>query len=69
VYGSLGFSALVPAGLVTWTSTMPGGSEGAVACFSVSDTTMNDTAGCPPNPTTVAPVKPVPVMVTRGNGR
>jgi hypothetical protein len=57
---------LVPPGVVTVTSTPPAELEaGEVAVIVVSEFTVN-TEGTPPNVTAVAPVNPVPVMVTEG---
>ena len=60
---SAGPMALVPSGVVTVTSTVPTGSAGVVALIDVSDTTTNG-ADLPPKSTPVAPVKPLPRMVT-----
>jgi len=54
---------LVPLGVVTVTCTVPVPS-GVVAVIWVSETTVNDGAGVAPKRTAVAPVKPVPVIVT-----
>jgi hypothetical protein len=54
---------LVTAGVVTVTSTVPV-PAGAAAVIWVSETTVNEVALLTPNFTAVAPVKPVPVMVT-----
>ena len=55
--------ALVPAGVVTVTSTVPE-PGGEVAVIWVAVSTVNAVAGLVPNPTAVAPVKFVPVIVT-----
>ena len=55
--------ALVPPGLVTVTSTVPAGSAGTVAVIEMYDVTEYVAAPVP-NLTLVAPVNPVPVMVT-----
>ena len=59
--------AVVPPGVVTVTSTVPV-PAGAVA---VTGGRAHDgeVAALPPKSTAVAPVKPVPVMVTRGARR
>jgi hypothetical protein len=58
--------ALVPAGVVTVTSTVPMAvAAGAVAVIVVSLTTVKDAAAVEPKLTAVAPRKSVPVMVTR----
>ena len=56
--------ALVPLGVVTVTSTVPAVCAGEVAVIDVALFTVNDAAGVAPNCTAVAPVKPVPVIVT-----
>ena len=48
----------------TMTSTAPAPCGGAVAVIEESEFTVNEVAGIPPNETLVAPVKPVPVIVT-----
>jgi hypothetical protein len=55
--------ALVPAGVVTVTSTLPAAPAGAVAVTDVADPTVK-LAFVAPNFTDVAPVNPVPVIVT-----
>src|ERR1700733_9003319 len=57
-------TALDTAGVTTSTSALPGASGGATASIWVSDSTVNELAGTEPNKTDVAPVKPLPVMVT-----
>ena len=57
--------AEVPPGVVTVTSTVPV-PAGEVAVMEVALLTVNAVAAVAPNLTAVAPVKPVPVMVTRG---
>ena len=64
MYLSAGPVALVPPGVVTVTSTFPM-PAGAVAVTEVSDTGVNPVAGELPKCTALAPVRPVPVMVTR----
>jgi hypothetical protein len=54
---------LVPPGVVTVTSTTPE-PAGAVAVIWVSELTVTLVAAVAPNLTDVAPVKPVPVIVT-----
>src|SRR5207248_697622 len=54
----------VPLGVTTLMVTVPGDSAGVTARTSVSDRTVNDAALVPPKSTSLAPVKPVPVMVT-----
>jgi hypothetical protein len=54
---------LVPPNVVTVTSTVPKASTGDVAVIDVAEFTVNG-AAVPPNLTAVAPVKPVPVIVT-----
>ncbi len=64
MYWSAGaFSAEVPAGVVTVTSTVPV-PAGAVAVIGVALLTVKVVAATVPNLTPVAPVKLVPVMVT-----
>jgi len=55
--------ALVPSGVDTVTWTVPTDSAGVVALIERSETTMND-ADVLPKSTMVAPVKPLPVIVT-----
>jgi hypothetical protein len=58
-------TADVPAGVTTRTFTgEPAAPEGATAVTCESSTTMNDVAGVNPNNTAVAPVNPVPRIVT-----
>ena len=52
-----------PLYVVTVTSTTPAYSAGVVALICVSDTTVN-VASKPPNRTPVAPLNPLPVIVT-----
>lgn len=54
----------MPFGVTTVTSTGPADSTGEVAVIDVSLLKMKDEAGTEPKLTAVAPVKPVPVMVT-----
>ncbi len=56
--------ALVPAGVTTVTSTGPTSCAGEVAVTWVEETTEYAVAGTVPNTTALAPMKPVPVMVT-----
>jgi hypothetical protein len=57
--------AEVPAGVVTVTSTTVGlDTLGDTAVKVVDEATLNDTAAIEPNLTAVAPLKPLPVMVT-----
>jgi hypothetical protein len=56
--------AEVPLGVVTVMSKVPNGSGGATALMDVSDTIVKEVAGVVPNSTSLAPVKPLPVMVT-----
>ena len=58
------FSAEVPPGVVTVTSTVAADSGGAVAVMDTALLTVKDAAVVEPNATALAPVKPVPVMVT-----
>jgi hypothetical protein len=60
---SAGPVALVPLGVVTVTSTGPTDSAGEVAVIEVSEFSMNN-ADVPPKSTAVAPVNPLPVIVT-----
>jgi hypothetical protein len=55
----------VPADVVTVISTVPGDSAGAVALMDVALETVNVVAAIPPNFTAIAPVKAVPVIVTK----
>lgn len=54
---------LVPFGVVTVTSTVPGAPAGAMAVRLVPDVTSTPVAAAVPNWTAVAPVNPVPVTV------
>ena len=56
--------ALVPPAVVTVTSTVPAPSAGEVAVIDVALLTVKPAAAVPPKLTAVAPVKPVPVIVT-----
>ena len=56
----------MPPGVVTVTSTVPAACAGAVAVIWVAETTVKVVAAVAPKSTAVAPVKPVPVMVTDG---
>jgi hypothetical protein len=56
-------ATLVPSGVVTVTSTVPTGSSGVVAVIDVSEVATND-ADAVPKSTSVAPLKPLPVMTT-----
>jgi hypothetical protein len=64
VYWSPAPVALVPPGVVTVTSTVPAACAGAVAVIDVSLLTVKVVAAVAPKLTALAPVKPVPVMVT-----
>ena len=55
----------VPAGVMTVTSDGAGGAAGLVAVIVVSLTTVTPVAGVAPKSTSVAPVKSVPVIVTK----
>ena len=57
-------AVLVPAGVVTVTSTVPALAAGAVAVMEVGELTVKLTALADPNLTAVVPVKFVPVTVT-----
>ena len=61
---SLALAALVPNGVVTVTSTVPGCSAGVTAVICESLTTVKLVAARAPNLTAVAPVNPVPSMVS-----
>jgi hypothetical protein len=63
VYWSLVLVALVPPAVVTVISTVPAAPGGAVAETWFELFTTND-AALPPKLTPVAPVKPVPLIVT-----
>ena len=54
----------MPPGLVTVTSTVPADSAGLVAVICVAELTVKLLAAMVPKSTAVAPVKPVPVIVT-----
>ena len=54
----------VPPGVVTRTLAAPALPTGVVAVIVVAFTTITAVAAVPPIETVVAPVKPVPVMVT-----
>jgi len=56
--------ALVPAAVVTVTSTVPADPAGDSAVIDVAETTVKLFAATEPNLTALAPVKPVPVIVT-----
>ncbi len=58
-------AALVPDGVVTLTLTVPAGRAGDRTVICVSEATFTFVPGVTPNPTAVAPVNPVPVIVTR----
>jgi hypothetical protein len=60
---SAGVISLVPYGVVTVTSTVLAGRDGAVAVIEPASLTMNDVL-VPPNETSFAPVKLAPVIVT-----
>ncbi len=64
VYWSAATAALVPAGLVTVTLTVPSACAGAVATTAESLSTMTLEAATVPNDTAVTPVRLEPVMVT-----
>ena len=57
-------TALVPTGVVTVTCTVPSNSAGDTAVIDVGELTTKLVALTDPNLTDVAPVKPVPVIVT-----
>ncbi len=57
-------TADVPPEVVTVTSTVPADSSGLIAVMEVDETTAKLVALVVPKSTVVAPVKPVPVMVT-----
>jgi hypothetical protein len=56
--------AEVPPGVVTVTSTVPA-PAGDVAVIEVAELTVTPVADAPPNFTAVAPLKLVPVIVTK----
>ena len=64
VNSSLGLVELVPAGVVTVTSTVPAACAGDVAVIVVALFTVKPAAAVPPKLTAVAPVKFAPVIVT-----
>ncbi len=55
----------LPATVVTTTLTVPGASKGAVAEICVAEFTVKLVAAVDPKATAVAPVRLVPVMVTK----
>ena len=57
-------TGLAPAGVVTTMFFVPTEPAGETAVILVADTTVKLVAATPPKVTLVAPVKPVPVMVT-----
>lgn len=57
-------AALLPAGVVTTTLAVPADPAGVVAVMDVALTTEKLVAATPPMVTPVAPVNPVPVIVT-----
>src|SRR4051794_17390515 len=61
---SFALVAEVPPTVVTVMSTVPAEWAGAVAVMLVALSTVNDAAAVAPKSTSVAPVKPVPVIVT-----
>src|SRR5438034_6633049 len=61
---SAGVVGVVPAGVVTVTSTAPSAWAGATAVMVESLTAVKLAAAVVPNVTAVAPVKPEPVIVT-----
>ena len=64
VYMSADEVADVPLGVVTVISMVPATWAGAVAVICVALLTVNEVAAVPPKDTAVAPVKPVPVIIT-----
>ena len=58
------FAAFVPPDVVTRTLALPAVPAGVTAVIDVEDTTVTEVAAAPPIVTAVAPVKPVPEMVT-----
>ena len=54
----------VPPGVITTTSAAPADRTGVTAVIDVALTTVNEAAFVDPNRTAVAPVKPVPEIVT-----
>ena len=58
------FAEFVPPGVVTNTLANPAVPAGVVAVMVVAFTTTTAVAAAPPVVTAVAPVKPVPVIVT-----
>src|SRR5215813_12767219 len=61
---SFELTALVPPAVVTVMSTVPAFATGETALIDVSPFTVKLAAGVPPKPTAVAPVNPVPPIVT-----
>ena len=61
---SAGLVALVPELVVAVTSTSPAGPAGETTTISLEETTIGFGAETAPNLIAVAPVKPVPAMVT-----
>lgn len=64
VYVNNELAALLPYGVVTTTLAVPAEPAGVTAVIEVELTTTTDVAAAPPIVTPVAPVNPVPVMVT-----
>ena len=58
------FAEFVPPGVVTNTLAVPALPAGVMAVIEVALLTVNEVAALPPIVTAVAPVKPVPVIVT-----
>ena len=54
----------LPTDVVTLTLTVPVGRAGETAVICVAPFTVNDAAGVEPNRTLVAPLSPVPLIVT-----
>ncbi len=54
----------MPTGVVTVTSAVPAASAGETALIEVLERTSTLVAAVVPNMTALAPIKPVPVMVT-----
>ena len=50
--------------MITWTSTEPADSAGAMAAICVAEMTLKFVAAAPPNVTAATALKPVPVMTT-----
>ena len=63
-YRSAAELTLVPAGVVTVTSTVPCGSAGVTAVICWSDTKVKVVASVAPNLTEVTPVNDEPLIVT-----